>query len=47
MDCLQQLFAAAIVLEKQLGLFHFDQAKVRQHLKKCLEQETVAMFPVK
>ena len=40
-------FATAIVFGKQPGFFLFDQSKMRQHLKKCLEQGSITMFPVK
>ena len=40
-------FATAIVLGKQPGLLLFEQSKMRQHLKKCLEEGTIKMFPVK
>ena len=37
-------FATAIVFGKQPGLFLFNQSKMRQHLKKCLEQGSITMF---
>ena len=40
-------FATAIVFGKQPGLFSFDQSQMREHLKKCLEQQCITMFPIK
>ena len=40
-------FATAIVFGKQPGLFCFDQPKMREHYRKCLEQGHITMFPLK
>ena len=39
-------FATAIVFGKQPGLFCFDQPKMREHYKKCLEQGHITKFPL-
>lgn len=40
-------FATAVVLGQHPGLFCFDQRKMRQHFKTCLEQGCITMFPLK
>ena len=37
-------FATAIMFRKQPGLFCFDQPKMREHYRKCLEQGHITMF---
>ena len=39
-------FATAIVFGKEPGLFSFDQSKMREHFRKCLEQGYITMFPL-
>ena len=40
-------FATALVFNRQPGEFFFDQDKMRSHLIKCFEEQSMSIFPVK
>ena len=40
-------FATALMFNRQPGEFFFDQDKMRSHLIKCFEEQSMSIFPVK